>query len=198
MADGDKLREILEKGETIRWNSSTQAYGLFDEAHKKSTSMSMAVGLAVGIFLTGGYLWLCLSRNIELKNVIIFLCLGISLLVIWSPISTRKHLSSMRYAITDKRVIALSTETDKAITMPLSALDAMRVVQAGPETCHILLGSSISGASGKKLTALAMHGQDAEGEDKVKTSKGVVFYNISAGAESTLRVLLQPLAPRHA
>jgi hypothetical protein len=38
-----------------------------------------------------------------------------------------------------------------------------------------------------------MHGRDAEGEDQVKISRGMVFYNISVEAGNALRALLQPL-----
>jgi hypothetical protein len=191
--DNDRLREVLEKDETIRWSGSAQPYGIFDEAHKSSTFVSIAWGVAVGVVLVGGYLWLCMSREMEVKNVIIIFSLGFALLILWNPISNKKHLTHMRYAITDQRVIALSTGIGKAFAVPLPALDAVRIVQAGPGTCHILFGSSVAKASGKKLLSLTMHGQDVEGEDKVKISKGMVFYNISAEAGNALRALLQPL-----
>jgi len=191
--DSNGLREILEKDETVRWSGSMQPYGIFDEAHKKSTLVSIAWAVAVGIILTGGYLWLCASRNIEVKNVVIIFTLGFALLILWGPISNKKHLAGMRYAITDKRVIAFAKGIDKALVISLPALDAVRIVQAGHGTCHILFGSSVAKASGKKLLALTMYGQDAEGEDKVKTSRGMVFYNISAEDGNTLRVLLQAL-----
>jgi hypothetical protein len=190
--DNDRLREILEKDETIRWSGAAQPYEIFDEAHKSSTLSSIAWGVAVGVILIGGYLWLCASRNIEVKNVIIFFALGFALLILWSPISNKKHLARMRYAVTDQRVIALSSGIGKAFAMPLPALDAVRILQAGPGTCHILFGSSVGKVSGKKLLSLTMHGRDVEGEDKVKISKGMVFYNISAEAGNALRVLLQP------
>jgi hypothetical protein len=41
----------------------------------------------VGIILLGGYLWLCASREIEVKNVILFFILGFSLLILWGPIA---------------------------------------------------------------------------------------------------------------
>jgi predicted membrane channel-forming protein YqfA (hemolysin III family) len=192
--DGDKLRKLLEKDEAIRWSGSAQPYGIFDEAHKKSTLASIVWGLAVGAILTGGYLWLCASRNIEVKSVILFFTLGFSLLILWGPVSNKKRIAQMKYAITNKRVIALSAGIGKAFAMSLPAPDAVRIVQAGPGTCHILFGSSVANASGKKLLALSMHGQDPEGEDKVKTSKGIVFYNISADAGNMLRALLQPQA----
>ncbi|MDR2113554.1 MAG: hypothetical protein LBQ62_10760 [Candidatus Accumulibacter sp.] len=192
-SDSDRLREILEKDETIRWSGSAQPYGIFDEAHKSSTLVSMGWGLAVGIFLVGGYLWLCISRDIEVKNVIIIFALGFALLILWSPISNKKRLAGIKYAVTDKRVIALSTGIGKAFAMSLSSLDGVRIVPAGPGTCHILFGSSVAKASGKKLLSLTMHGQDAEGEDKVKISRGMVFYNISTEAGNILRALLQPL-----
>jgi hypothetical protein len=191
--DSNGLREVLEKDETVRWSGPTQPYGIFDEAHKRSTLVSIAWGLAVGIILTGGYLWLCASRNIEVKNVVLIFTLGFALLIVWGPISNKKRLAGMRYALTDKRVIAFATGIGKALVMSLSALDAVRIVQAAPGTCHILLGSPVAKASGKKLLALTMYGRDAEGEDKVKVSKGMVFYNLSAEDGNTLRVLLQPL-----
>jgi hypothetical protein len=104
----------------------------------------------------------------------------------------------MIYAITDKRVIALSTGIGKAFAMSLLELDAVRLVQAGPGTCHLLFGSSVVKVSGKKLLALTLHGQDAEGEDKVRISKGIVFYNISTEAGNALRALLQPLVVQYA
>jgi hypothetical protein len=39
-----------------------------------------------------------------------------------------------------------------------------------------------------------MYGRDVDGEGKVKISKGMVFYNISTEAGSTLHALLQPAA----
>jgi hypothetical protein len=189
----NRLQEILGKDETIRWSGSVQPYEIFDEAHRGSTFTSIAWGVAVGVILIGGYLWLCASRDIEVKNIIIVFVLGFSLLILWNPISNKKHLARMRYAVTDQRVIALSTGIGKAFAMPLPALDVVHIVQAGPGTCHILFGSSVAKASGKKLLSVTMHGRDAEGEDKVKISKGMVFYNVSAEAGNALRALLQPL-----
>ncbi|MDR0440258.1 MAG: hypothetical protein LBI59_04650 [Candidatus Accumulibacter sp.] len=193
MADeGDRLQELLEKDETIRWSGSTQPYEIFDEAHKSATLTSFIWGLAVGIIIVGGYLWLCASRNIEVKNVIIVFGLGFALLIIWGPIANKKHLSRMKYAITNQRIIAFSTGISKAFAMPLSALDAVRIVHASPGTCHVLFGSPVAKASGKKLMTLTLHGRDPEGEDKVKTSKGMVFYNINAEAGMALSALLPP------
>jgi hypothetical protein len=190
--DGDRLQEFLEKDETVQWSGSTQPYEIFDEAHKSVTLVSVILGLAVGIFIIAGYLWLCASREIEVKPVIIVFALGFALLILWGPIANRRHLIRMKYAITDKRVIAFSTGTGKAFAMPLSALDAVRVAYASPGTCHVLFGSSVAKASGKKLVSLTMHGRDTEGEDKVRVSKGMVFYNISAEAGMTLSALLSP------
>jgi len=131
---------------------------------------------------------------VEVKNAIILFALGMALLIVWGPISTKKHLARMRYALTDKRVISLNTETGKAIAAPLPEVEAARIVEAGPGTCHVLLGAPILESSPKKLPTLAMHGKDAEGDDKVKIAKGVVFYNISAGDGKTLRALLNPMA----
>jgi hypothetical protein len=55
----------------------------------------------------------------------------------------------MKFAVTDKRVIAFSTEIGKAFAMPLTAVDAARIVRASPATCHVLFGSSVAKASGK-------------------------------------------------
>jgi hypothetical protein len=191
--DSEKLREFLDKDETVRWSGSAQPYGIFDEAHKKSTLVSVIFGLAAGIFLAVGYLWLCVSRNIEVKNVILFFVLGFALLILWNPIANKKHLSRMKYAVTDKRVIAFSAGIGKAFAMPLSALDGVRFAQAAAGTCHILFGSPVAKATGKKLMSLTMHGRDVEGEDKVKISKGMVFYNVDSEAGKTLRALLQTL-----
>jgi hypothetical protein len=192
--DGDKLQDVLEKDETVRWSGPAQPYEIFDEAHKNSTLASIVLGLAAGGILLGSYWWICTSRDMEMKNVIIFFILGLALLILWGPIANKKRLARMRYAVTDKRIIAFSTEIDKAFAMSLTALDAVRIVQAGPGTCHVLFGSSVAKASGKKLLSLTLHGRDAEGEDKVKISKGMVFYNISAEAGNTLRALLPPPA----
>ncbi|MDR0380326.1 MAG: hypothetical protein LBI62_10385 [Candidatus Accumulibacter sp.] len=98
----------------------------------------------------------------------------------------------MKYAITDQRIIAFSMGTGKAFAMSLSALDTVRIAHASPGTCHVLFGSSVAKASGKKLMLLTMHGRDTDGEDKVRISKGMVFYNISTEAGMALSALLPP------
>jgi hypothetical protein len=193
MSNGNEwLKKILEEGETVRWDGSARPYGLFDEAHRSATAMSVVWALLVGALLTGGYVWLCASRDIELTSGVVVFCLVISLLILWRPVSNKKFISGMKYAVTDRRLIAFSTKSDRVQIVPLPALDAARLVRAGAGTCHVLLGTPAVKASAKKLPALAIYGQDAEGEGNVKTPKGMVFYNINADAGSAVHALLKP------
>jgi hypothetical protein len=189
--ENDWLKKILEKGETVRWTGSPQPYGLFDEAHRSATVASVVLALVVGAVLTGGYLWLCASRGIELTYGVVVFCLVVSLLILWRPISNKKFISGMKYAVTDRRLLALSTKSDRMQILPLPALDTARLVQAGIGTCHVLFGAPVVKAPAKKLPALAIYGQDAEGEGNAKTTKGMVFYNISADAGSAVHALLK-------
>ena len=189
----DWLREILKEGEAVRWSGSAQPYGLFDEAHKRTTAVFAICALIAGLALTGGYLWLCAARNVEPSYGVSVVCLGIALLILWRPLSNQKHIAAMRYVLTDGRLIAFSAKTKKKHSMPLPALDVARLARAGAGTCHALFGSPALKASRRKLTALAIRDavarEDAEGD--ADSAGGMVFYNISADAGKALRVLLE-------
>ncbi|MDR1481123.1 MAG: hypothetical protein LBI74_00685 [Synergistaceae bacterium] len=179
MTDNDIFKKTLEEGESIRWSGFAMPYRLLDEAHKKQTLTSWIWALALGIVLIGGYIWMCFSRDVELKMGVVIICAAISLVIAWSPVSDKKNIKKLRYAITDRRAITVYSEGDKTFSVALSDIDAARLERAGNETSHLRLGSSTFGASLKKLLAIALNG-DYETKDSEKIYKGLIFYNISA------------------
>jgi hypothetical protein len=178
MADRDVFKKVLEEGESIKLCCPSQSYELFDEEHKKQTTAAWTWALALGIILVGGYIWLCYSRNIELKAIIIVICAAIPLAMAWSPAADKKNIKKLRYAITDRRAITASTDGDKAHSMAISDIDAARLERAGIGTCHLRLGSPTLNMPLKKLPSMALNGK-YETLNTTKIYTGLVFYNIS-------------------
>jgi hypothetical protein len=146
----DSVQKVLKEGETIRWSGCSQPFGLFDEEHKTSTISSFALALAVGGILSGGYWWQAMSQGMELKPGVMGFCICVGLLMLYGPFRNKKSVLRLRYAITDKRILVASTEKERVLSMPLSAIDGVRVEKAGDGTSHIRFGSSVFEASRKK------------------------------------------------
>ncbi|MDR1731124.1 MAG: hypothetical protein LBR61_03425 [Synergistaceae bacterium] len=189
--DSEKLQKILEGGEIVRWSGSSQPYGLFDEAHKSFTMLSLMWALVWGIILVGGYFALCISRGLELKAVVMVVCAAVPLLIAWSPVGDKGNIKKLHYMVTDRKVVVSSSEGERACSMPIIDIDAIRAEKAGSDTCHLRFGSSTFKASAKKLPALAIRGEfDTRDNNKVYT--GLVFYNISVSDGNTICDLLKP------
>ncbi|MDR1137950.1 MAG: hypothetical protein LBK91_06465 [Synergistaceae bacterium] len=189
MADNDVFKKTLAEGESVKWSGSAMPYGLLDEAHKKQTLTAWMWALAVGVVLVGGYVWMCFSRDVELKMGVVLICAVIPLVIAWSPAADKKSVKKLRYAITNRRAITAYSDADKVHSIAISDIDAARMERAGSGTCHLRLGSSTFGAPLKKLLAIALNG-NYETKESGKIYTGLVFYNINAGDEKKIYDLL--------
>ena len=192
MSENTKLRNMLEQGEIIRWSGVPQPYSIFDESRKSSTIVTLVLALAVGIFLVAGYYWLCASRDIEIKSGLMIFFVFVPLFIIWMPVSDKNRVKKLTYAVTDKRVIILSGTHNKPITMPLSAVDDIRIEDADNGNRHVRIGSAVFKAPAKKLPGLACRGESAD--ENRDTYNGLVFFNLSAEDGKTVYNLLKPTA----
>ena len=192
MRDNEIFNKFLEEGETVRWSAAPQPYGLFDETHKTSTLISLCWALAWGIFLVGGYYWLSVSQGQEIRKGIMAFCAVIPLMLAWGPVTDKNNVKKLRYAVTDKKIIVVYSDTDKAFTMNTADVDELRFEKTVNGNCHLRLGSPVFKVSARKLTGLAFRGEfDTEGNDKIY--KGLVFYNLSAEDGNAIHTLLKPL-----
>ena len=184
--------KLLEEGEVVRWSSAPQPYGLFDETHKTSTVISLCWALAWGIILIGGYYYTCVSQNQEIKKGVMIFCAAIPAMIAWSPVADRNNIKKLLYAITDKKVIVISSEADKACTMSIDDIDRVRVEKTVNGNCHVRVASPVFKTSARKLPGLAFRGE-FDNINNNKIYKGLVFYNVSAEDGNTIRGLLKPL-----
>jgi hypothetical protein len=179
MPNNDAVEKLLEGGDVIRWRGSPQSYELFDEAHKASTLVTLFWALAWGVLLVGGYYAFSISRGLELKTVVVVICVAIPLLIAWSPIGDKNNIKKLAYTVTDKKIVVAPSENSKEYVLPIVDIDAARIEKAGSGTCHIRFGSPVFKTSAKKLLGLAIRGEFKVQSNDEKTYTGLVFYNIS-------------------
>ena len=192
MHDDEKLNKFLEKGETIRWSGAPQPYRLFDETHKTSTLISLCWALMWAIILLGGYYASVIKSGQEIKKGIMAFCAVIPIVVAWGPITDRNNIKKLTYAVTDRKVIVVSSEASSSFTMNIADIDRARIEKTNNGNCHVRVGSPVLKASAKKLLGLAYRGEiDSEGSNR--TCKGLVFYNVSAEDGNAIRDLLKPI-----
>ena len=192
MSENTNLHKVLEQGETIRWSGTPQPYSLFDESRKNSTIFTLSLALVVGIFLVGGYYGLSATRDMEIKSGVMIFLIFVPLFIIWMPLADKGKVKKLLYAVTDKRAIVVSGSDSKPITMPLSAVDDIRIDNADNSNCHVRVGSAVFKASTKKLPVLAFRGEN-DSEDN-QTYKGLVFFNVRAEDGKAIHNLLKPAA----
>jgi hypothetical protein len=191
MTNTDNLKKFLEEGESVRWSGSPQPYGLFDEAHKTSTIVSLCWALLWGVILIGGYYGLSSSRGLEIKTPVMVICAAVPLLLAWSPVGDKNNIKKLLYVVTDKKVIVSPSEGTKELVLPITDINAMRIDKAGEDNCHIRFGSSTFRASAKKLLSLAIRGEFELKKD-TKFYTGLVFYNINASDGEAICDYLKP------
>jgi hypothetical protein len=195
MSNGDNERfeneGKLEEGDAIRWSGSPQPYEFFDEAHKTSTLVTLCWAVSWGILLVGGYYYFCVSRNLEIKTVVMIVCAAVPLLIAWSPVGDRNNVKKLQYKVTDKKIIVSSLEMSKEYVLPITDVDAMRVEKAGDGTCHLRFGSSTFKASAKKLLVLAIRGEYKIQKNDEKIYTGLVFYNVGSADGDVICDLLK-------
>ncbi|MDR1377423.1 MAG: hypothetical protein LBJ22_07910 [Synergistaceae bacterium] len=191
MPNNDTVGKLLEGGDVIRWSGSPQPYEIFDEAHKTSTFMTLFWALLWGVLLVGGYYAFCVSRGLELKTVVMVICVAIPLLIAWSPVGDKNNIKKLSYTVTDKKIIVVPSENSKEYVLPIVDIDTIRIEKAGSGTCHMRFGSPAFKASTKKLLGLAIRGEFKVGKNDEKTYTGLVFYNISVGDGDVICDLLK-------
>ncbi|MDR2179034.1 MAG: hypothetical protein LBP21_01875 [Synergistaceae bacterium] len=179
MSNGDNAEKLLEEGDVVRWSGSPQPYGVFDGAHKTSTLVTLCWAVSWGILLIGGYYAFCVSRNLEIKTVVMIICVAIPLLIAWSPVGDKNNVQKLQYKVTDKKITVTSSEGSREQVLPIADIDALRVEKAGEDTCHIRFGSSAFKASMKKLIILSLRGEFKVQKNDEKVYTGLVFYNIA-------------------
>ena len=155
----ESVTKLLEEKEFIRWNGSPQPYQLFDEAHKGATLVSLAWALAWAIFLVGGYYTLCVTQGQEIKTGVMLICVLIPLVLAWGPLGDKNSIKKLQYAVTDKKIIVVSSGGRDGCVLPLTDVNAVRIEKGGNGTCHCRLGSSTFKVSARKLPALAIRGE---------------------------------------
>ncbi|MCL2009005.1 MAG: hypothetical protein FWG71_00475 [Synergistaceae bacterium] len=191
MSDKERLDKFLEEGEVIRWSGTPQPYRLFDETHKTSTIISLSWALVWGILLMGGYYALTASQGHGMGKGVTAICVIISLIFAWGPITDKNNVKKLLYAITDKRGIVVSSGSETACALRIADIDDLRVEKSKGGNCHVRLGSSVFKASAGKLPGLAFRGEfDMENNEKIY--KGLVFYNITPDDEKAICNLLKP------
>ena len=191
MSNGDSREKLLEEGDLVRWSGAPQPYGIFDEAHKTSTLVTLCWAVSWGILLIGGYYAFCVSRYLEVKTVVMVICVAVPLLIAWSPVGDRNNVKKLLYTVTDKKIIVASSEASKEYVLPIADIGVMRIEKAGDDTCHLRFGSPTFKASTKKLLALAVRGEFKVLKNDEKVYTGLVFYNISAGDGDVICDLLK-------
>jgi hypothetical protein len=190
MPNGDNGGKLIAEEDIIRWSGSPQPYGVFDEGHKISTLVTLCWAVSWGILLIGGYYAFCVARNLEIKTVVMIVCIAIPLLIAWAPVGDKNNVKKLLYKVTDKKITVTPSEGSREHALPISDIDLIRVEKAGEGTCHVRFGSATFKASAKKLIILAIRGEyKVQKDEKIYT--GLVFYNISSSDGDVICDLLK-------
>jgi hypothetical protein len=195
MINNEKLNNILEKRETIRWSGIPLPYSLFDGSRKTSTLMSLYWALAWAILSILGYYAMTASSGAEIKTGVLIFLVGISIMIALMPVLDKGKIKKLSYAVTDKRAIIVSGENDNPIAMPLADIDDIRIDKTDNGNCHVRIGSPVFKMPVKKLPGLAFRGEFVD-QDGKKKYQGLVFFNVSAEDAKMIGNLLKPGAPR--
>ncbi len=190
MAINEKLNSILEDGEHILWSGVPQPYSLFDPSRKSGTMLSLCLAAGWAILSIGGYYALTLSQGGQLSIGVILFLLCFSLMILWMPISDKTRVKKLSYAVTDKKIIVVSTENTDPVVMRIKDIDGVRIDQADNGNCHVRAGKAAFKASPRKLPVIAHRGEYTD-ENGVKVYKGIVFFNVTAEDGKTISNLLK-------
>jgi hypothetical protein len=190
MDKNESLNKALAEGETILWNGVAQPYSLFDESRRSGTIRSLCWALGWAIFSIGGYYYLAASNGTPISTGVILFLIGISLLIVWMPISDKSKIKKLTYAVTNKRVMVAPKDSDAPLAMPIADIDAVRVEKADNGNCHVKVGSSVFKMAAKKLPVAAYRGEFID-QDGKKDYKGLVLFNVRAEDGKVISNLLK-------
>ncbi len=190
MAITEKLHNLLQEGEIIRWSGSPQPYSLFDAGRRGGTILSICLAVIWAALSVGAYYALTVSKGGDISLGVVGFCLCISLLILWMPFSDKTRVKKLSYAVTDRNVFVVSAENTEPVVMPIKNVDAVRVDKGDNGNCHVRVGSGVFRASARKLPVMAHRGEYDDQNGK-KVYKGVVFFNVTAEDGRIISNLLQ-------
>ena len=132
----EKLREILNDGEQVLWSGSPAPFALLDR-HAGNGRKILIKWISVAV-LASALIIVYMMNNDPVSPGFLTVVIGISLLLILSPLVDRYNILGTRYWITDQRVI-LMQRSKTIFSMRLDCVDAFRLVQdEAPNDCLVL------------------------------------------------------------
>ena len=172
----EKLREILNDGEQVLWSGSPAPFALLDR-HAGNWRKILIEWNSVAV-LASALIIVYMMNNDPVSPGFLTVVIGISLLLILSPLVDRYNILGTRYWITDQRVI-LMQRSKTIFSMRLDCVDAFRLVQdEAPNDC-LVLGSRALEDVGRQLRWRSSHPADQPGVSSDNNAVGLVLYNVA-------------------
>ena len=168
----EKLREILNDGEQVLWSGSPAPFALLDR-HAGNGRKILIKWISVAV-LASALIIVYMMNNDPVSPGFLTVVIGISLLLILSPLVDRYNILGTRYWITDQRVIMMNKEKT-CYGMELADIDTWKRVRGMSDRDCLVLGSSIFDEVKRQLRWRAVHPKTA-GQDQAGRVEGMILY----------------------
>ena len=172
------LRETLEQGERIVWESGVRPFRLFDGKEGKALLLRWLICTAIAAALLAGY------ASTGGRGVSIYLvALAALALIVCLPILSYRQTLGQRYYVTDRRAVTLRPD-GTAYSMSRAHMGEVRLYKLDCGGEALALGSLLLAERDKQLRWRANHPL----ENSNYVIEGLVFYR-PENAEAALRIL---------
>ena len=147
----EKLANLLEKDEELRFYTKPEEFDLLDETNKKT----IVTKLAITFFLTLAIILLYIGTAAKSGGIkwglVVFLA-AIGVLIMANDFTTARKIRKIAYALTDKRLIVLE---DAEKILPLSEIKKYEFRKDADGHTSLLIGDRGLKTKEKKFRALA-------------------------------------------
>ena len=181
----ETLKETLEPGETVLWESKTLPFKILDGKEGRQVLLQWVLS-TVGILI---FLVLILTVGNKSAAAIALLLVLLATLLL-SPMLSYRRTQRQAYYITDRRALLVKPDgTVNAIER--TEIDDCRLMPLDHGGVSLVVGSTLFPEGDKQLRWRSLHpklGHTAKSYEGLTMAEGMVFYNIER-AEEAFRLL---------
>lgn len=173
----ERVAKILGKNEKILWTGKPQKSKLMDEDVKAANIRSILISAAISLALVAGYLYICLTKDIEIMWAVVIVIVVLGLLMVLHIFTCWNALNRIIYVITNKRVMIWHSE-DKVISLSRKKITEFTVVTGKNGYESLCIGAPATSIPMHKLRHAGVEGVREEVSENVY-EEYPVFYNIA-------------------
>lgn len=151
----DELQGKLEAGEQLLWSSHPESFETLDKTYKKPIITKIVIAVVIAVALLVEYIILAGKNNAGIKPaviIIIAVCGGYFCL---DPFLQAKQLKKRLYAVTDKRLLCVSSDEIKSVSYDNIPAACLKKDEDGHVT--LLCGEDALKAKPNKWRSIALH-----------------------------------------